>query len=73
MELSAVFKSAEDGGIIAVNPETGTSAYGTNMMEALMNLREATERYLEVFPPEDDAVADSVTAEEGGGEAAAEG
>lgn len=35
---------------MAFNPETGTTAQGETFDEAVVNLREATELYLEVFP-----------------------
>ena len=50
MELSAVLTPAIDGGFIALNPETGTTTQGETVEEALANLREATELYLEEFP-----------------------
>lgn len=50
MELSAVLSPAEEGGYVAFNPETGTTTQGDSVEEALENLREATELYLEEFP-----------------------
>ena len=50
MELSAVLTPAAEGGFIALNPETGTTTQGETVEEALANLREATELYLEEFP-----------------------
>ena len=50
MELSAVLTPAIEGGFIALNPETGTTTQGETVEEALANLREATELYLEEFP-----------------------
>ncbi len=50
MELSAVLTPAPEGGYIAFNPETGTTTQGETVEEALANLREATELYLEEFP-----------------------
>lgn len=50
MELAAVLISASEGGYVAVNPETGTTTQGETVEEALANLREATELYLEEFP-----------------------
>jgi predicted RNase H-like HicB family nuclease len=50
MTLSAVLSPAEEGGFVALNPETGTTTQGETIEEALANLREATELYLEVFP-----------------------
>ncbi len=50
MTLSAVLTAAEEGGFIALNPETGTTTQGETIEEALENLREATELYLEEFP-----------------------
>jgi predicted RNase H-like HicB family nuclease len=50
MELSAVLTPALEGGFVALNPETGTTSQGETVEEALANLREATELYLEEFP-----------------------
>ena len=50
MELSAVITSAPEGGYVAFNPETGTTTQGETVEEALANLREATELFLEEFP-----------------------
>jgi predicted RNase H-like HicB family nuclease len=50
MELSAVLTPTPEGGYVAFNPETGTTTQGDTVEEALANLREATELYLEEFP-----------------------
>ncbi|MBI1295080.1 type II toxin-antitoxin system HicB family antitoxin [bacterium] len=50
MEFSAVITPAAEGGYFAFNPETGTTTQGETIEEALSNLREATELYLEEFP-----------------------
>ncbi len=50
MELTAVLTPAPEGGYVALNPETGTTTQGETVEEALSNLREATELYLEEFP-----------------------
>ena len=50
MELTAVLTHAEEGGFIALNPETGTTTQGETVDDALDNLREATALYLEEFP-----------------------
>ncbi|HPF59009.1 MAG TPA: type II toxin-antitoxin system HicB family antitoxin [Candidatus Competibacteraceae bacterium] len=50
MELSAVLTPAPEGGYVAFNPEIGTTTQGETVEEALLNLREATELYLEEFP-----------------------
>lgn len=50
MTLSAVLTPAEEGGFVALNPETGTTTQGESVEDALRNLREATELYLEEFP-----------------------
>jgi len=50
MELTAVLTPAEEGGYIALNPETGTTTQGETVEEAIANLREATTLYLEEFP-----------------------
>lgn len=49
MQLTAVLMPAEEGGFVALNPETGTTTQGESIEEALANLREATELYLEEF------------------------
>lgn len=50
MLLTAVLTSSPDGGFVAFNPETATTSQGESVEEALANLREATELYLEEFP-----------------------
>lgn len=50
MQLTAVLIPAEEGGFVALNPETGTTSQGESIEEALANLQEATELYLEEFP-----------------------
>ena len=50
MILTAVLMPAPEGGFTALNPETGTTTQGESIEEAIANLREATELYLEEFP-----------------------
>lgn len=50
MELTAVVTPADEGGFVALNPETGTTTQGETVEEAIANLREATALYLEEFP-----------------------
>ena len=50
MQLTAVLIPAEEGGFVALNPETGTTTQGEWIEEALANLQEATDLYLEEFP-----------------------
>lgn len=50
MELTAVLTPAEQGGVVALNPETGTTTQGETIEEAVANLREATALYLSEFP-----------------------
>jgi len=50
MILTAVLIPATEGGFTAFNPETGTTTRGESVEEAIDNLREATELYLEEFP-----------------------
>ena len=50
MLLTAVLMPAPEGGYTALNPETGTTSEGETIEEAIANLREATELYLEEFP-----------------------
>lgn len=50
MLLTAVLLPDAEGGFTALNPETGTTTQGESVEEALANLREATELYLEEFP-----------------------
>ena len=47
MESSAIITPATEGGYVAFNPETGTTTQGETVEEALANLLEATEFYLE--------------------------
>ena len=50
MKLTAVLTPAEEGGYIAMNPETGTTTQGETVEEAIANLQEATILYLSEFP-----------------------
>jgi predicted RNase H-like HicB family nuclease len=49
MQVTAVLTPAEEGGFVALNPETGTVSQGESVEEAVANLREAVELYLEDF------------------------
>jgi predicted RNase H-like HicB family nuclease len=50
MQMTAVLTPSNEGGYIALNPETGTTTEGETVESALSNLREAVELYLEEFP-----------------------
>ena len=50
MQLTAVLVPTQEGGFVALNPETGTTTQGDSVEDALANLQEATELYLEEFP-----------------------
>ena len=50
MTLTAVLIPAEEGGFVAYNPETGSTSQGESVSKAVVNLKEATELYLEEFP-----------------------
>ena len=50
MGLTAVLIHSEEGGLIALNPETGTATQGETVEEAVANLKEATALYLSEFP-----------------------
>lgn len=50
MHMTAVLTPSEIGGYVAYNPETGTASQGETLDEAVANLREAVELYLEEFP-----------------------
>lgn len=50
MLLTAVLLPAPEGGFTALNPETGCTSEGETVEEALANLREATELFVEEFP-----------------------
>ena len=52
MQLTAVLLPDREGGFTAMNPETGTTTQGDSIEDALANLKEATELYLEEFPLE---------------------
>jgi predicted RNase H-like HicB family nuclease len=48
--FTAVLSTAEEGGYVAMNPETGTTTQGETVDGAITNLKEATSLYLEEFP-----------------------
>ena len=50
MQMTAVLTPAEEGGFVALNPETGTTTQGETIEEAIANLKEATSLYLDEFP-----------------------
>ena len=50
VELTAVLTPAEEGGFVALNPETGTTTQGETIEEAVANLQEATTLFLAEFP-----------------------
>lgn len=50
MLLTAVLIPEKEGGFVAINPETGSTSQGESVPEAIANLREATELFLEEFP-----------------------
>jgi predicted RNase H-like HicB family nuclease len=47
---TAVITEAEEGGFVALNPETGTTTQGETYQEAIQNLKEATSLYLDESP-----------------------
>lgn len=53
MMMTAILIPAAEGGYTALNPETGSTTQGESIEEALANLREATELYLDEFPRAD--------------------
>jgi len=50
LELTAVLIPAEEGGYVALNPDTGTTSQGETVEEAVAKLKEATALYLAEFP-----------------------
>jgi predicted RNase H-like HicB family nuclease len=50
MQLTAVLTPAEEGGFVALNPETGTTSQGETVEQAVANLREATLLFMEESP-----------------------
>ena len=52
MPPAAVLISSAEGSFVVYDPETGTATQGDSVPEAISNLREATELYLEEFPLE---------------------
>ena len=50
MVLTAILSPAEEGGYVALNPETGITTQGETVDEAIANLKEATSLYLQEFP-----------------------
>jgi predicted RNase H-like HicB family nuclease len=47
---AVIYPDSDSDWLVAFNPETGTTTQGKNVEEALSNLKEATELYLEEFP-----------------------
>jgi len=62
MLLTAVITEAEEGGFIALNPETGTTTQGETYQEAIQNLKEATNVYLKTFPEKNQLIAFPINA-----------
>ncbi len=52
MTLTAVLTPDPEGGCVANHPETGTTMQGKSVAEAMANLKEATELFLEEYPHE---------------------
>jgi predicted RNase H-like HicB family nuclease len=50
MQVTAILTHTEEGGFVAHNAETGTMSQGDTIEDAIANLREAVELYLEEFP-----------------------
>jgi predicted RNase H-like HicB family nuclease len=50
MQVTAILTPAQEGGYVAFNPETGTTTQGETIDDAIANLREAVELFLEEFP-----------------------
>jgi len=50
MQVTAILTPADEGGYVAFNPETGTTTQGDTVEEALANLREAVELFLDDEP-----------------------
>lgn len=50
MQVTAILTPAPEGGFVALNPDTGATTQGETVEEAIANLRESVELYLEVFP-----------------------
>ena len=50
MQITAVLTPDPSGGYVAYNPDTGTTTQGDDIADALANLREAVELFLEEFP-----------------------
>jgi len=46
---NGILTHAEEGGYIALNPETGTTTQGETIEQAIHNLKEATALYLAEF------------------------
>ncbi len=48
--MNAILIPAPEGGFVATDPDTGCTTQGESISEAISNLREAKEVYLEEFP-----------------------
>ena len=50
MDLTIILTPAVQGGFVALNSKTGIATQGETIKDALFNLTEATELFLEAFP-----------------------
>ena len=57
MHMTAILTPSDIGGYVAFNPETGSASQGDTFEEAVANLREAVELYLEEFPMKSEGAA----------------
>jgi predicted RNase H-like HicB family nuclease len=57
-----VITKAEEGGFIALDPQTGKTTQGETYQEALQNLQEATNVYLKTFPEKNQLIAFPINA-----------
>ncbi len=49
MQLTAILMHADEGGFVALNPETGATTQGQTVHDAIKNLREAGALCMEEF------------------------
>ena len=50
MEIAFLLTPAEEGGYVALHPETGTTTQGETVEETVADMHEATALYIAEFP-----------------------
>ena len=57
-----IITKAEEGGFIALDPQTGTTTQGETYQEAMQNLQETTNVYVKTFPDKNQLITFPINA-----------